>query len=150
MFNEIPKFRAWLIIENFMIENVGLLPDGRVILVPNEEFDSEQYAPHLFNLSDLIGIYEKSEVILMQSIGLTDKNGTLVFEGDIVRITFGDQRTKHDVFTHIATVERVNLDWVAVRANTPHRHSRLNAYHNASFEVLGSVHANKELLNDNG
>ena len=137
MFNEIPKFRAYVSDQNYM-------GDVSYINFVDKELSfgvSEHQDELLFDFKDCI---------LMQSTGLTDKNGTLVFEGDIVRITFGDQRTKHDVFTHIATVERVNLDWVAVRANTPHRHSRLNAYHNASFEVLGSVHANKELLNDNG
>lgn len=133
----IPKFRAWL-------KDVGLMKN--VVSINFE--DKEVYFGEIDEIGD-DPLFDLDDVILMQSTGLTDKNGTLVFEGDIVRITFGDQRTKHDVFTHIATVEKVGLDWLAVRANTPHHHSRLNAYHNASFEVLGSVHANKELLNDN-
>lgn len=132
----IPKFRAWSIEfqQMFDVETINFHPAYRE-LTGGEDSNGDEI------------LFTFDEVILMQSTGLTDKNGVDIFEGDIVRITFGDQRTKHDVFTHIATVEKVNLDWLAVRANTPHHHSRLNAYHNASFEVLGSIHANKELLN---
>ncbi len=132
---DIPKFRAWIIGESRMADVLQL-----------DFQDHYLKCVHQFD-KNFAEIYLMRQVILMQSTGLSDKNGKLIFEGDIVKISFGEQRTKNDTFTHRATVQKIGLDWLAVRANTPHHHSRLGAYHNASFEILGSIHENKELLN---
>jgi len=74
---------------------------------------------------------------VMQYTGLKDKNGEMIFEGDIVEIegVFGE---------HSVMWEDDELQW-----NFP-RHEDGSLYANTpeSFEVIGKIYANPELVND--
>ena len=78
-----------------------------------------------------------------QYTGLTDKNGTKIFEGDIVK------------FCDIKGVINFGMGCYCVKTNKPDWKSRnnpaidivLNEYEN-ELEVIGNIHDNPELLNN--
>jgi len=74
----IPKFRAWDSVEKKFVEHFFITDNG---LICNMEKPTSDY-------NSPIPI-EKSELILMQSTGLKDKNGKEVFVGDVIKCTRG-------------------------------------------------------------
>jgi uncharacterized phage protein (TIGR01671 family) len=75
-----------------------------------------------------------------QYTGLTDKNGTKIFEGDIVLFPWGEKR---EVFS----VEFVEGEFEAIpkRKSTDIWCIRIGSYA-PEFEVIGNIHDNPELL----
>lgn len=80
----IPKFRAWDSVKKKFVEHFFITYNG---LICNMEKPTSGY-----NFPTPI---EKSELILMQSTGLKDKNGKEVFVGDIIKCTRG---CPHEVY----------------------------------------------------
>lgn len=70
----IPKFRAWDSVEKKFVEHFFITDNG---LICNMEKPTSGYNSPI--------PVEKSELILMQSTGLRDKNGKEIFEGDIIK-----------------------------------------------------------------
>ncbi len=95
------------------IETDGELAYG----VYNNDYEDMDYIP-------------ESEVIVEQCTGLKDKNGKLIYEGDIV--TDGT-----DIF-------EVIWDYNAWCIQT----NKFQHFLTEGFEVIGNIHENKELLND--
>ena len=82
----------------------------------------------------LPNVTEKDGVIAMQYTGLHDKNGKEIYEGDIVK-------DPNDV------IEKVEWDNENVRfnANTP---AVLNRRMMDTFEIIGNIYSNPELLTE--
>ena len=84
--------------------------------------------------------------VLMQCTGLKDKNGKLIYEGDIVR--FKDNITINGSKTHIAVIEHNE----AFNTFTYHAECMglytVNKAQNEKFnvEVIGNIYENPELL----
>jgi len=124
----IPKFRAWDSVKKKFVEHFFITDNG---LICNMEKPTSGY-------NSPIPI-EKSELILMQSTGLFDRNGKEVFVGDIIKCTRG---CPHEVYlekeyggTYIGGMPAIYLKGIREGyAWTEHE------------EILGNVYENKEIL----
>lgn len=141
----IPKFRAWDKNTNDMVDvkTIDLEKDGSIGCIVD------------YNGINL----DVSECVLMQSTGFKDDNGVEIFEGDVANIhwfymdydpeTLGAIENEATAEKVVITKEFGNLgfwwnsgdDWVdlATLALTVQLHEE-------SFELLGNVHENLELL----
>ena len=124
----IPKFRAWDSVKKKFVEHFFITDNG---LICNMEKPTSGY-------NSPIPI-EKSELILMQSTGLFDRNGKEVFVGDIIKCTRG---CPHEVYlekeyggTYIGGMPAIYLKGI-----------REGYAWTESEEILGNVYENKGLL----
>ena len=75
--------------------------------------------------------------------GLTDKNDTKIFEGDIVTIVLPHFPTTSGVIVYDKDFFGVDIKGVS-----PIQHCVAYAIKEGSVEVIGNIHDNPELLND--
>lgn len=126
----IPKYRAWDSVEKKFVEHFFITDNGLICNMEKPTSDSKLLIP-----------IEKSELILMQSTGLVDKNGKEVFVGDIIKCTRG---CLHEVYiekeyggTYCGGMPAVYLkDLREGYAWTEHE------------EIMGNIYENPELLED--
>lgn len=117
-----PKFRYWshalqrmadVIAINFIKNEVTILPESTGYIVPlNEEY-------------------------LMQSTGLFDKNGTEIFEGDIIKMRFLLDRRRIERCVVVRDTDSPMLGLVDNKSST----KKFNLYecHRDYYEVVGNV-----------
>ena len=75
-----------------------------------------------------------------QFTGMTDKNGTKIFEGDIVRHI---DTTRHVVEV---VISEVYFDTEMLKFRLRYSNELFHCQFNNEFEVIGNIHDNKELL----
>ncbi|EFM82333.1 phage conserved hypothetical protein TIGR01671 [Enterococcus faecalis TX4248] len=161
----IPKFRAWDTYEKEMLENVTpLFDDSNSMMVIITDFQIKG-SPGTSEIE--IGSYDTTfnwdefPYVIMQSTGFKDDNGVEIFEGDVVNIhwfytdydpeTLGAIENEATAEKVVITKEFGNLgfwwnsgdDWVdlATLALTIKLHEE-------SFELLGNIYENPELLEE--
>lgn len=87
--------------------------------------------------------YNFDDIVLMQSTGLIDKNEKEIFEGDIVKVTDGDERTNFPD-GGIGTI--CGLDKIFMWYIDGQVHNGLfDISQEYYIEVIGNIHANPEL-----
>ena len=122
----IPKFRAWLKKEQKMdnyIDNISWLED------------------ELYCIGDGITYMVSAEdLVLMQSTAMVDRNGKIIFEGDIVKMS-------KDVYSEPTYYEVVRHYGGAYRLESKQHGCELWLRH-TDCEVVGNVYENRELLED--
>ena len=126
-----PEFRAWTEEGKTMYYDVYPFKDGTLLLSYDEIAFDEVPA---------------SDFILMQSTGLKDKNGSEIFEGDIVKYKSG-------CYTYTEEVAyNKNFSGFGVRdANTDIIFTFWVLAENvdlSSLEVIGNIYQNPELLGE--
>jgi len=138
-----PRFRAWGKKENKMFDvmSLGLAKGAK----------TELWSPIRYHHLSVVPSILKKDFILMQSTGLTDKNGKEIFEGDIVRLnTRGNPRW-------VAIVERFGSGLVLIDEDDDRTKleyttciiPRVGIFNGRNhMQVIGNIHENPELLKD--
>ena len=127
----IPKYRLWDSVEKKFVEHFFITDNGLICNMEKPTSDCKIPIP-----------IEKSELILMQSTGLVDKNGKEIFEGDIVDYKGRKAVVKWHgsyasfIYRFVDELQERKSEWKPLYL----------AYY--KFEVVGNVHENKELLED--
>ena len=126
----IPKFRAWDSHEKKMFTNAQLIIwNGNVYANDNSKL----------SVDNLKG-WNVDEKYLMQSTGLLDVNGKEIFEGDVVDVFDSRYTVFYDSenasFRLKPRDKRWNTDYMS------------NYAHEASFEIIGNIYENPELLEE--
>jgi uncharacterized phage protein (TIGR01671 family) len=143
------KFRAWSKSENLMGEVTGFrfsksqYPCVDVRFKQNGKIINERYC---FGQEDGC-----DSVILMQFTGLYDKNGTEIYEGDIVELTntYKGMNTKS-----IVEIDFIDFTfagkWAEEYSPSGYMYNPLGSYNFpiVTIEVIGNIYENPELLKE--
>lgn len=131
----IPKYRAWDSVEKKLVEHFFITDNGLIFNMEKPTSDYNSPIP-----------IEKSELILMQSTGLVDKNGKEIFEGDIILtsaygciVGFGEYTYFEDENTPITEIG-FYLSFLNV---TPAAYAPFDKYYWENCEVIGNIYENE-------
>ena len=133
----ITRYRAWINTEKRMIKTGDLL----AIDYENKEIVTQQvyFENGLPDDRDLDNfVFE--EIKLMQSTDMVDRNGKIIFEGDIVKMA-------KDVYSEPTYYEVVRHRGGAYRLESKQHGCELWLRH-TDCEVVGNIYANPELLEE--
>ena len=129
----IPKFRVWDK-ENKIMWNIERWH------IEDEYFDLIEPNKSVVDLNAKRTWRKQSDVTLMQSTGLLDKNGKEIFEGDVVEVFDSRYAVFYDnenaSFRLKPRDKRWNTDYMS------------NYAHEASFEIIGDIYRNPELVEE--
>lgn len=126
------KFRAYIKSTNKFADVLGIDFKNNTLLL---DIDSDEIIPKPYYWwYETILSFE--DVELMQSTGLKDKNGKVIFEGDIVSGFFSEN--------HEVVWREKRGCWVIQTINTI-GFTELAKF-NKNLEVIGNIYENKELL----
>ncbi len=133
----IPKFRVWDSVEKKFVEHFFITDNG---LICNMEKPTSDY-----NFPIPI---EKSELILMQSTGLVDKNGKEIFEWDIITDGYmlGVLRN-HQTLGFYMVDEKGKENFLSDTVDTE-GFEEAKEFMKNSIEIIGNIYENPELLED--
>ena len=137
----IPRFRAWDKATKEMYgadDIIAINFEEKEICVQTIYF--EQGLPDSRDLD----YYDFDDIVLMQSTGMRDKNDREIFEGDIVKVTDGDERTNFPD-GGIGTI--CGLDEIFMWYIDGQVHNGLfDISQEYYIEVIGNIYENQELL----
>lgn len=127
----IPKFRAWEPDVKYMNDQVR---------VTSNRFGSGEV---WVEVTESFGWIELKPEHLMQSIGLKDKNGVEIFEGDIVQYRDGE-------YSYLGIVKRDCYQFFIDGIEPDDNYDFIDVSNTfdgtSSLEILGNIHENPELL----
>ena len=130
-----PKFRVCVKIEKRMVFSDDIL----TIDYENKEIVTQQvYFENGLPDDRDIYCYDFDEIELMQSTDMVDRDGKIIFEGDIVKMA-------KDVYSEPTYYEVVRHRGGAYRLESKQHGCELWLRH-TDCEVVGNVYENKELL----
>lgn len=132
----IPRYRAWnkATKEMYEVDDIMSIDFGKSeISVKTLFFERTNY-------------YNFNDIVLMQSTGLTDKNGEEIFEGDAVTdgYTTGDIKN-HPTLGFYMVDDNGTERWFSDAATIEDFEEYVETAHRI-IEVLGNIYTNPELL----
>lgn len=104
---------------------------------------------HIIDLNDEDVAYPIDPSTVGQFTGLTDKNGTKIFEGDIVKFKHGGEFAEGGIYFRNYAVEFVNTFvtyGLRLRNRSIHFPFKQATAAMHDVEVIGNIHDNPELL----
>lgn len=128
----IPKFRAWDSVKKKFVEHFFITDNS---LICNMEKPTSGYNSPI--------PVEKSELILMQSTGLHDKNGKEIFEGDILAIETDEGILNVNIFLDS---KHALFMFESKKYNEEDLLAELVEDYTYPFEIIGNIYENPELL----
>lgn len=133
----IPRYRAWVKIGKRMVFSDDILD----IDYENKEIVTQQvYFENGLPDDRDIYCYDLEEIELMQSTAMVDRDGRIIFEGDIVKMS-------KDVYSEPTYYEVVRHRGGAYRLESKQHGCELWLRH-TDCEVVGNIYENPELLED--
>lgn len=131
----IPRFRAWDSVEKKFVEHFFITDNSLICNMEKPTSDRKFPIP-----------IEKSELILMQSTGLKDKNGKEIFEGDVVRMRNPRDIRQIGMFQVVRAANSPMLGLLDKKFTT----EIFNLYEHMRncYEVKGNIYENREILED--
>lgn len=130
-----PRYRVWSDKEKRLIPSEDIL----AIDYENEEIDAQKiYFEDGLPVERDIYTYGFENIKLMQSTGLTDKNGKEIFEGDVVKMA-------KNVYSEPTCYEVVRHRGGAYRLDSKQYGCELWLRH-TDCEIAGNIYKNPELL----
>ena len=117
----------------------GHFVNGSLVEV-NGECDSNESVPHIVISygPDTFDWFEVDPETVCQFTGMTDKNGTKIFEGDILNEPFEGREKLYQVFW--------SEDYFSFRVKNGYGEYYLDEICQSRCEVIGNIYDNKELL----
>ena len=97
--------------------------------------------------SNLSGAYEnwQEDCIIEQATGIEDKNGTMIYQGDIIQFVVGDEAYVREVIKE----PELACFTLNKKGSTPYSFLEMYQMNVDEFEVIGNIHKNPELLKAN-
>ncbi|MFS9250010.1 YopX family protein [Streptococcus mitis] len=135
----IPKFRAWDVLAEKMIDEIQMISFVRKEII-GKFSDGSTSVPLKFE-DERNG----EDVILMQSTGLKDKNDKEIFEGDILACKTDDEVINLNIFWD---EEHALFMFESKKYNERELLAELVEDNIYPFEITGNIYENPELLED--
>ena len=108
---------------------------------------------YLFSFKSVCELFDNSYLVLMQSTGLKDKNGVLIYEGDILEVvSYGVTEEKLQSGNNRPHLERWVVKWFQkdtafiITKGTFYTNLNPNPMVTKDGHILGNIHQNPELL----
>ena len=131
----IPKYRAWISEADTMTNDLkGIDFENETVVL------KKFYWEDGFPVEEEVFEVEIGNAIIMQSTAMVDKEGRIIFEGDIVKMS-------KDVYSELTYYEVVRHRGGAYRLESKQHGCELWLRH-TDCEVVGNIYANPELLED--
>ena len=124
----IPRYRAWMKSLKWMCDVTNISFDSKFVDIC-QQGDTERYTEMSV---------EFDEIELMQSTDMVDRDGKIIFDGDIVKMS-------KDIYSEPTYYEVVRHRGGAYRLDSKQHGCELWLRH-TDCEVVGNVFENKELL----
>lgn len=136
----IPKFRAWDVLAEKMIDEILMISFVRKEIIG--KFSNGSTSVPLKFEDERNG----EDVILMQSTDMVDKNGKEIFEGDVVGMRNPRDRRQIGMFQVVRVANSPMLGLLCKKLTT----EIFNLYEHMRnyYEVKGNIYENPELLED--
>ena len=115
-----------------------LFDEHYIIPNKNEELGKWECIQLIIKYADDFRVFPDS---IGQFTGLVDRDGERIFEGDVLLCTYGNQTTE-------SIVEYDDYGWIPFTEQTGLLADLYSEFNYDSFEIIGNIHDNPELLGE--